>query len=349
MGVLKRGKRWWIDFSYRKQRYRYPSLVNTREGAKNLEAKIKNEIVTYGEAKSFVPKNSNKSVPTLAEFLPRWMENYVSVNNRPKEQKLKAGIMKIHFLPFFGKSKLDEITVERIDQYKRKKVLEGLHPKTINNHLHVIHKCLVTAQEWSLIESVPAMKQLKVPESNIRYLKPEETKKLLSVIPQGWWRTMILLFLRTGLRFAEASELQWEDIDFAQNEIIVSRSSVEGKIGSPKNGRTRRVKIAKDLRPALEALRAENAIGYLFVLHGKPILYKTARLRLKEYCRKAGIPDVTIHELRHTFASNLTAHGTPLPYVQRLLGHADLKMTSRYVHEDSSDLQHAVDRLAPTE
>lgn len=103
--------------------------------------------------------------------------------------------------------------------------------------------------------------------------------------------------------------------------------------------------MTTDLRQVLEALPRTE--GYVFEMNGKPVLYKTAYDWLKRYCEKAGVPSVTMHQLRHSFASQLVARSAPLLSVRQLMGHADIKMTMRYAHLGPNELQSTVDLLEP--
>jgi integrase len=343
MPVYKRGRHWQIVIWFKGKRHRISTPSMTREGARDHETLLRSELIKYGEFISLKKKQAEDAMPTLNEFFPRWMADYVIAHNRPKEQKNKTGTMEHHLLPVFGKFKINVIAAEHIDKYKQMKLSEGLNPKTINNHLQILHRCLTTAQEWSLLEQVPTTKQLKAPEPPWRYLSREDAEKLIAVIPEDFRRTMFLMSIKTGLRYSELSALRWEDVDFERNEVTVRRSIVEGNIGSTKNNRIRRIPMTKDVREALEQMPRTD--GYVFTYNEKPVLYKTSCGWLKKFCKDAGIQNVTIHQLRHTFASHLVALGAPLLSVRQLMGHGDIKMTMRYAHLGPNELQHAVDLL----
>jgi integrase len=346
MAARKIKKTWWVDFQAYRKRYRYRSPANTREGAQAFEARLRNELATFGEIRSLKPKAAERPpAPTLTDFVPRWMDGYVIPNNRPKEQGQKRATLNHHLLPVFGKLRLDQITPERIELYKGAKQKEGLHPKTINNQLVILHKLLVTAKEWSLIESVPHTKQLKAPDPPFRHLSKSDTEKLIVAIPDEPWRSMVVLAARTGMRYSELSGLQWEDVDLERGSITVRRSLVEGEMGNTKNNRIRHIPLTPDALAALQGL--PHVPGHVFLFHKAPVLYKTARLKLEDYCRLAGVPRITWHDLRHTFASQLAASSAPILAVQKLMGHADIKMTMRYSHLEPDVLRDVVNLLGP--
>jgi len=290
-----------------------------------------------------IQKEQQNDVLTLNAFLPRWFSGYVSSNNRPKEQRLKDATFRLHLSSYFGQMKLDKISVEDIEQYKVLKKSQGLHPKTINNQLVILHKCLVTAQEWGLIEDVPKMKHLRVPESSYRHLSQAETVKLLLAGKGTMWGVMICVAVRTGLRYSELSALRWESIDMEKRLITVQETVVESVVGSAKNNRIRRVPFVDDVWQALSSIKKPS--GLVFELDGKHVWYKTAIAQLRRLCKEANVQMVSWHDLRHTFASQLTVLRAPTLAIQKLLGHSDIKMTMRYSHLATEDLRDAVSLL----
>lgn len=344
MPVRKHHGSWRVDFQYRGIRYRLRSPANTKEGASAFEARLKQELAIHGKLLTpSIQKEQQSNVLTLAAFLPRWFSGYVSSNNRPKEQRLKETTFRLHLSSFFGRIRLDEISIETIERYKALKKSQGLHPKTINNHLVILHKCLVTAQEWELIDEVPKMKHLKVPEPTYRYLSQEEANRLLQEAGATMWGVMIRMALRTGMRYSELSALRWENIDMEKRLITVRETVVEGMVGSTKNNRIRRIPFMDDLWSALDALRKPS--GLVFELDGKHVWYKTALAELRRLCKRADVQMVSWHDLRHTFASHLTVLRAPTLAIQKLLGHSDIKMTMRYSHLATEDLRDAVSLL----
>src|SRR5439155_26765619 len=102
-------------------------------------------------------------------FSTEWFDKYVRTNNRPSEQKAKRLILQTHLLPEFGQMSLDEIRGERIEEYKAEKLAAGLSPKTVNNHLTVLRKCLRTAEAWGLLPKAPEIVWLKARSQRIDY------------------------------------------------------------------------------------------------------------------------------------------------------------------------------------
>ena len=156
MPVRQIGERWMVDFHFGGERCRRRSPLNTAEAALAYEMFLKKEAGLYGSITAAIRANTphhHTPCPKLREFAPRWFAGYVAVNNRPKEQQLKRIIFERHILPDFGSERLCDIGHEEIERYKGRKRAAGFAAKTINNHLAVLHRCLTSAKEWSVLRT----------------------------------------------------------------------------------------------------------------------------------------------------------------------------------------------------
>jgi len=156
----------------------------------------------------------------------------------------------------------------------------------------------------------------------------------------------------TGLRQGELLGLRWRDVDFAARKLRVVSPYVRGEFGDPKSaGSGRSVPMADRVATALLALR-EAALdpgdGDLVFCHpetGRPLDRSKLVRRFKQALQRAGVTQITFHELRHTFGTRMAAAGTPLRTLQHWLGHADVKTTQIYAHYQPHDQEaDAVDR-----
>ena len=170
---------------------------------------------------------------------------------------------------------------------------------------------------------------------------------------------MVLTLARTGMRLGEVLGLQWGDIDFNSRFITVQRGLSKGKVGTPKNGKIRKVDMSSQLTETLQGLKHQRKIEtlrkgwkqipeWVFIneegnyIHDKhwrnTIFYKALE--------KAKLRRVRIHDLRHTYASLLIQAGESLAYIRNQLGHHSIKVTvDIYVHLAPEGNKAAVDRL----
>lgn len=344
MPTRKIESRWYVDFYFGGERCRRKSPLNTATGAAAYELFLRKEAGLYGSIGAALRANSpinQTPCPTLNEFVPRWLRGYVLVNNRPAERRHKQRILSWHLLPHFGGTRLCDIQAEEIEGYKGKKREEGLAPKTINNHLAVLHRCLTVAKDWNALRTpVPRIPLLKAPPPTFRFLQGDECTALLNHAADQVHRTMVLMGLRTGMRFCELSALHWESLDLERRMVTVCRSLVSGHLSGPKNNRIRYIPLTTDITDALVALPRRGQ--YVFQNSGNPLEYTTAWKRLRRTAERAQVERVSWHDLRHTFASQLVERGVSLLAVQKLLGHSDIQVTMRYSHLRQDALRDAI-------
>jgi integrase len=258
------------------------------------------------------PEPEKKEV-AFSEFAEMFVQTYAVANNKFSEVESKKSILKHHLLPAFGNGPIDP-GPKAIEDYKAKKLTAGLSRKTVNNHLGCLSKMINLAPEWEYIEEPTRVRRLKVEEQKFDFLTFEESKRLLDAV-RDEGRIMILVALRTGLRFGEILALGWDDVDLIAGRLMVRRSWWRGKLGSPKNGREREVPLSSQVVEGLKAhrhLRGE----YVFCREDGAIMSRTIAWRvLKRACKRAGLRQVGWHVLRHTFASHLVMRGVPLKTV----------------------------------
>ena len=339
MSVLKRGNNWYIDFRFNYVRYRKRSPDNSKAGAEAYESILRHKLA---RGEPIVEVKYGQTI-TFKAFSDIWMKTYVETNNKWSEQKNKRTMLRANLLPYFGDKKLNEITSQKIEEYKALKRQTGLKNKSINNHVSCLRKCLNMAMEWEYLEDVPRMKLLKVPPTEINFLTIEECNKLLAVA-KGEIYDMIFVALRTGLRFGELIALKWSDIDYVGKILIIQRSISEGKLGSTKGNKIRKIPIMLDLLDFLTKKKKHSE--YIFANEaGNPMKQAYCCDRMKELFKKAGIKHTTWHMLRHTFASHLANNGINIQAIKELLGHTDIKTTMRYAHIAPSTLVDAINTL----
>lgn len=304
-----------------------------------FERKLREEILRHGSLERYEAALKPSEIPTFAEFSTRWLREYVAVNNKASERRNKTTVLRAHLVPAFGKTALDRITSADVEAYKATCQEKGLAPKTINNHLIILRRCLATAVEWDLPTKIPRFRPLRVPPQGFRYLSPDEIERVIAFANEPW-RSMIALAADTGVRFSELIALDWTDVDLIAQRITIRRGCVGGVFDSPKNNRIRHLRLTAEARATLEAL--PHRVGLLFTNHDKVVNDETARRHLATACRSAGIEPIGWHVLRHSFASELVRRGASIFSVKELLGHRDVEVTMRYAHLSQNSLDDSV-------
>jgi len=181
---------------------------------------------------------------------------------------------------------------------------------------------------------------LRVSPGRLRFLEKEEIFKLLSNCT-GNLKAIVIVALFTGMRKSEIFGLKWHDIDFKRNTITLLNT---------KNGDKREAPMSDLVKNTLIGIRKHPNSAYIFCdENGLPVrdIRKSFSTALEKSGIKYGSPDgVTLHSLRHSFASQLVMAGVDLNTVRELLGHKDMSMTLRYSHLAQSHKQRAVELLS---
>jgi len=322
MKITKRGRYWWIDFTHKGRRYRF-SLQTTQKTVAQIIMKDIEARIAKGE---FLGTWRNKP-PLFEAFLDEYLE-YAKMNKSRKgfEQDYYTSR---HLRKFFGGYRLDQITPDLIEQYKRMRV-KKVKPITVNRDLQVLRAMFNRAVAWGLIDQNPMKKVqfFKEPPGRLRYLSKEEIVRLINAAT-GYMKVIIILALNTGMRRGEILSLEWSDIDFENRIIIVRQSKTNERRIIPMNDL-----VYKTLKEWRKHTRGKR----LFRI-------KSFKRSWKTTLKKAGITDFRFHDLRHTFASYLVMNSTDLRTVAELLGHKTLRMVQRYSHLSDEHMKIALERL----
>ena len=289
-------------------------------------------------------KKEQQRCHTVNEFFHDKYLPYAKVHKR--SWKSDVSLYSNHLQQAFGNLKLIQLTTWQVRDLMHRKVADGLAKGTVNRMLCLTRHMFNLALEWETpsLSKNPAKGIRSFEENNKveRYLTPNEAlalKHALNESDNASLKYIVAFLLVTGARKQEALKARWQDIDFNANVW---------RIPLAKSGKVRYIPLSETARYFLQLIQAhnENALGsmaqtcpYLFPNPStlKPFssvfyAWNTARIR-------AGLPDVRIHDLRHTFASTLVNQGVPLYEVQKLLGHAQIRTTERYAHLSQSKLQ----------
>lgn len=226
---------------------------------------------------------------------------------------------------------------------------------TVRSYHTLIGNILNDAVRWQYIPYNPAhrLEPPKKSSQQINYLDDIQTRRfivLLRTAPDHW-RRVILLLLLTGMRRGELLGLEWQDVDWENKTLTIQRSSLylpERGVytDTTKNASSRRcIHISSEAISVLQEQRewqiqeklADIDWGHCNRIavdpKGNPMHPDRLTEWFKKFIRKTDLPPITIHSLRHTYATLLIAQGVPLTAVAEQLGHADAATTATiYAH-----------------
>lgn len=318
--------------------------VKTRREAEAAEARLR--VFIENEAAESRRGSASKqaredSVGALAE---RWAKHNTATGNwKPSTVRLYRIILDNWLLPELGKVRLVDIDADKIDAFKVVIAERGREPKWNKSVLGVLAAMLAQALKWRMIAANPCLQvdQFKVPEAHFDWYREEESALWLSHAERLYPRLypLFLTLFRAGLREGEAFALTWDDVDLAGLRLHIRRSITRGRVDGvnlrvttdPKSRTGRFVDMAPDLAVALRAWRHPGDLVFPNA-EGEPWTRDALRFQWKRITRAAELRLLTMHDARHSYASQLVSAGAPLTYVQHQLGHSTQRMTERYAH-----------------
>ena len=279
-----------------------------------------------------------KAEPVMTELGRRFLEEYVPTHCKPSTQGEYRRSVELFIHPAIGEMRIAE--VERKDIAKLHFDLRN-KPYQANRTLGVLSKMFSLAEIWGLRPdgSNPCRHVKRYKENKReRFLSPEETERLGEVLREAESEmpsavAAFRLLLLTGCRLSEIQFLRWE---YVKNDCIELRDAKTG-------GRV--VPLGPEARAVLAAVPRED--GNPWVIRGKlPGSHLTDLQRPWRRIRaRAGLEDVRIHDLRHSYASRALALGESLTMIGKLLGHTQVQTTARYAHLARDSIQNAAARI----
>jgi integrase len=287
-------------------------------------------------------------VPTLGDFWPRFVEDhYRASRKKPSTIDAAGTIYNVH-LQELATKRLDAISTADVAALKGR--LKKRKPKTVNNVLSVLSRCLGAAVEWELIPSMPCkIELLPTQQPKMDWYEREAYLRLVEAAAKISTGHLVLVLLAGsgGLRRGEIIALKWSDLDMPRKAIAVERAMWRKHEESPKGGRGRPLPMTAELAAALTAHRHIRGERVLYSDKGRVMSNRSIRNWLAQAQRRAGLEaNGGIHMLRHTFCSHLAIAGVSAKAIQELAGHADLKTTQRYMHLSPGNRSDAMDALA---
>ncbi len=292
MSLFKRKgtTRWWIKLTARNgRRIQQSTGTDDKVKAQELHDKLKASLWDQ-ERLGVKPQRSWR------EAVVRWLEE-TSEKVTHREDVKKLAWLHVHL----GDLKLDEITLDVIDQVRSAKLKEGTKATT-NRYLALVRAILIRARdEWEWTEKVPKIRLFKESNSRERSLTAEQAKRLLAELPEHQ-RDIVLFALATGLRQGNVLKLEWSQVNLEQRHAWIR--GWESKNRHP---------IAVPLNDAaLSVLRRQ--VGKhperVFTYQGNPLNSANTRT-WQRALKRAGIEDFRWHDLRHTWATWQRQAGTP--------------------------------------
>jgi integrase len=322
------------------QRRQRTKILPSEEAARDwLEQK-------QGELESGMSYDERRGDMKVAAFV----ETYLAARNDVEQSTLVSyrAHLHNHAVRLIGRRRLRDITPDLLSVMYGRMLDEGKSPALIKAVHRVLHGMFAHAVMWKYLSENPAVSAITPKQEKREFATwtPDQLTAFLRVAREHRWGVGYLLSAATGMRRAEVCGLRWEnvDLDACTADVRTTRLEIQGKVvdkPSPKSKQGRRT-IPLDTG-VVQALRAEKVrqteqrlaqgeaykhSGYVVVNpNGEAIRPNAYSQAFKRLARQAQVPEVRLHDVRHTWGTLAVAAGIDPKTVSQLLGHATVAFT----------------------
>jgi len=360
--------KWYLDFTMtigdKKQRFTRIGGRTKREAEITL-VRLKTEKDELRRSiKEGAARPEKKPDLLFSEFAEKKFLPTDGVKGRRERTKASHRTSVNNLNAFFGQKYLSQISKEDVDQYvqdrkqakvrKRSKTgfrfLErNLSNASVNHEIACLKQILKLAVKYGYLQTNPAAEVEKLVESQRwTILKDDEARHLIEAA-RASIKPILRLLLQTGMRKNEALKLSWafpayerkayQDEAEARSVVDLDRARIFIPKELAKNHKSREVPLSSDLVEIFKGLRKTPD-------QKAPVFnVKEIKRSFQSACKKAGLPKLRIHDLRHTAASRMIEAGINVVDVCEILGHSDLKITMRYCHASIENRRQAIEKL----
>lgn len=304
---------------------------------------------------------------TVGQWMDEWFEAYAKVKVRPSSHQTYKGYIENHIKPNIGDIPIEKLTSLQLQKFYRRLLTEGRVPriesenqpkglsaKTVRNINQVISSAMDMAVKHKLILSNPTdgCELPKVEHKEMHTIHAEQLGAFLREAKESGVYELYYLDLATGLRRGELLGLKWEDVDLTHGVIHVRRQvyRIDGEVKEvplkTKNA-YRNISISKDAVEMLKEMEKHRISEYVFPSPtGGPISPDSVLNMLHRVLKRAGLPAVRFHDLRHTFATLALQNGVDIKTVSGMLGHFSAGFTlDTYAHVTTAAQKEAANTM----
>jgi integrase len=303
---------------------------------------------------------------SVEQYFNSWLA-VMKATIRPRTWETYESYVRLHFLPSLGRMMLTKLTAQQLQLLYAKKLEEGLTTTTVH-HLHtIVHKALSNAMRLGLIQRnvCDLIDPPRMRHHEMTTLSEEQARLLLTTASGKRLEALYVLALATGMRQGELLALRWRDVDLDGSTLRVRATLQRTEAGfvfaEPKTAQSRRrIALSKTVVDALRQHKIRQLEERLAAVNvwedhdlvfpniiGKPL--EAGNVLRRSYwplLRRAGLPRMRFHDLRHTAATLLLGRGINPKIVSEMLGHSNVSITlTIYSHVTPHMQQQAADAM----
>ena len=335
---------WYLRQKNAKGTNKYTKLgtikVVTLTQARKLARQLKAEHLLAPKPEEVV-KAANVEM-TLDAFMVDHYFPHAKIHKR--SHKRDDQLYRIRIKPRFGDLVLSAVNRRDVQAFQNGLLKEGLSPASADHHVKLMRRVLNLALQWEFLEKNPlkGIELYMVDNQVENYLDQEQLARLVDVLRHDENRKVcciVMFLISTGARLNEALTATWKNVSIEGGVWKVDASLSKSK-------KSRSIPLNDSALWVLDQLDSKGKSAFLFpspakAKDDKDEAYTTITRAWYRLRKKAKVPNVRLHDLRHSFASLLVSGGRSLYEVQQILGHSDPKVTMRYAHLSARALQEA--------
>ncbi|MGV0986811.1 MAG: tyrosine-type recombinase/integrase [Limnohabitans sp.] len=329
------------DAHGRQRQYKIGDVKSLTFDKAKQAAKVLRSKVVLGESPN-EDRNAKRAIPTLAEFIRDKYLPHIETYRRNYASDVSQ--LNLHILPRFGAMHLDQITQVAVDEVLQEMRSSGYAMATANKTVIMMRIIFNYAKRLhtpgSEVNPAVGLKLFVPDNARERYLSKEETQRLRDALDQSenpQLKFIVPLLLLTGARKREILDAKWEYVSLERRTLRVPLS---------KSGKPRLIHLSETVMSILKQVPRFEGCPYVVPNPKTKVPFVSIFLSWNNARKRAGLAEVRMHDLRHSFASNLVNAGQSLYVVSKALGHSQIKTTSRYSHLSQETLLAAADVAA---
>lgn len=308
----------------------------TFDKARKEAQRLRSQVVLGGDPAA--SKGEKRAILTYAALAEQHLDYAKTYQKSPANTER---IIRLHLVPRWGKLRLDEITQPAVAKWLGEKHNAGLAPATVEKIRVLFNRSFELAIRWNTpgVTKNPVKGIPRKPINNARdrYLNAAEVKRLMAAVEVSLNRQLkfiVPLLLLTGARVSELLHAEWKHISLDRRVWLIPTS---------KTGKSRHVPLSQPAIDLIGRIPKLDKCPYLLPNPETKLPFVSIKHAWQTARTEAFLPDLRIHDLRHSAASFMINAGIDLFAVGRVLGHADHKSTMRYSHLANDTLLAAVE------
>lgn len=347
-----------LDFGIDPETGKQVKKTQTFEKITQARAALRKHEAARDAGQTVLPKEL-----TVEQWLNTWMNDVIKLSRAETTVYSYQKMIDNHIVPALGDVELQKLTPTMLQKYYAEKIREGkISSNTVRKHHDLMNTAFQMAVKQGLILSNPAanVEAPTVKRPDIKYYSVEQLQTLLKLSEGTRLEVLIKLAGLLGLRREEIMGLTWDFVDFEKKKIIIAEArTMAGNTvvkKDPKNATSvRTLYMTEDIEDLLKREKAKQEkykqalgpgyqdSGYVFTHEdGRPVRPNYASELFTKFITDNNLPPLTLHGLRHSFASIANSKGIPMYDIGKALGHSSPSTTSRvYTHlldQDHADM-----------